>query len=453
MNTFSRRRFLKTGGQTIAGAGLALSGNPFKALAYGAETTQALGADYRALVCIYLEGGCDGFSLMVPTGNYENRVFAESRGNLSVGYDELIALNGGASPIGLHNRAASLQPLFDEGRLAMIANVGTLIEPTTAEQYRNNEVAIPSQLFSHSDQTIQWQQLQGRGRGVDGWGAKAVDFLEGYQSNDYLTSISLAGSNYWQTGTTRRPFSMTEAGALDYRGLSTDDNWEQPRAEAFRHVLDLQRRHVISKAYADLQKRAMSVTAELGLALEGNASLFEDTPAENPLAEKLSMVAQIIAARETLGLKRQIFYVTMSGFDVHDNLSTRQPELFAQLADAMSFFQRKMDTLGQSENVTAFTASDFGRSLLSNGDGTDHGWGNHLMAMGGAVKGGAIYGTLPSLDINGPDSVHRGRVLPTLSATQYAATLLDWIGLQDDQIGEVLPTLNNFNIKNLDFMI
>lgn len=452
MNTYSRRRFLKVGSKTIAGAGLALGSNPFNTLAFGADTSSASVEGYRALVCIYLEGGCDGFSLMVPTGSYENRAFAESRGNLAVGYDKLIPLGGGASPIGLHQSASVLQPMYDEGRLAMIANVGTLIEPTSVEQYENNAVAIPSQLFSHSDQAIQWQQLQGRGRGVDGWGAKAADYLETFQEKDYLTSISLAGSNYWQTGATRRPFTLTADGALSYNGMNTQERWQQPRADAFERVVNLQRRHVISRAYADLQRRAMSVTAELGQALESNALLFQDAPEDNPLAAKLGMVAQLIAAQETLGLKRQIFYVTMGGFDVHDNQSKEQPELFAQLANAMSYFQGKMDTLGQSENVTTFTASDFGRSLLSNGDGTDHGWGNHLMAMGGAVDGGQIIGTLPSLDVNGPDSVHRGRILPTLSATQYAATLLDWIGLEQHQVNDVLPNLQNFTTQNLNFM-
>lgn len=452
MNKYSRRRFLRLGSQTIAGAGLALGANPFHSLAYGAQTTQESVDGYRALVCVYLEGGCDGFSLMVPTGTYEHQAFAQARGNLAVGYDKLIGLGGGASPIGLHNSAASLQPLYDEGRLAMIANIGTLIEPTTVEQYENNAVAIPAQLFSHSDQAIQWQQLQGRGSGVEGWGAKSVDYLEQYQDKDYLTSISLAGSNYWQTGANRRPFSVTDTGVLQYMGLDAADNWQRPLAEAFGSVLDIKRRHVISGAYADLQKRAMFVTSELGRALELNAMMFDDTPPDNPLATKLNMVAQLIAAQESLGLKRQIFYVTMSGFDVHDNQSKRQPELFAQLADAMSYFQGKLDTLGQSQSVTTFTASDFGRSLLSNGDGTDHGWGNHLMAMGGAVQGGSIYGTLPALDINGPDSIHHGRVLPTLSATQYAATLLDWIGLEPHQIDDVLPTLGNFERRNLGFM-
>ena len=452
MNTYSRRRFLQLGSKTIAGAGLALGANPFHSLAYGAQTSPEDADGYRALVCIYLEGGCDGFSLMVPTGNYEHQIFAEARGNLAVGHDQLITLGGGASPIGLHSSAASLQPFYDEGRLAMIANVGTLIEPTTVEQYQNNAVAIPAQLFSHSDQAIQWQQLQGRDSAVEGWGAKAADYLEQYQENDYLTSISLAGSNYWQTGASRRPFSVTDSGVLAYQGLDREESWSLPRADAFARVLDLPRGHVISRAYADLQKRAIPSSEVTDMALEQNATLFNDAPPDNPLAAKLNMVAQLVAAQESLGLRRQIFYVTMGGFDVHDNQSRDQPELFAQLADAMSYFQGKMDTLGQSQNVTTFTASDFGRSLLSNGDGTDHGWGNHLMAMGGAVQGGQIYGTLPTLDINGPDAVHRGRVLPTLSATQYASTLLDWIGLESHQIDDVLPTLANFENRNLGFM-
>lgn len=452
MNTFSRRRFLRTGCQTIAGAGLALGNNPLQSLAHAADTSQAAGIQYRALVCIYLHGGIDGFSLLVPSDVYQHQVFAETRGNLAIDYGQLIELAGGTSPLALHSSAASLQPLYDEGRLAAIANVGTLIEPTTVEQYQNNAVVLPAQLFSHSDQSTQWQQLQGRDSGEQGWGAKAADYLESFQEKDYLTSISLAGTNYWQSGLTRSPYNLDEEGPLRYQGLNPETDWERPLATAFSRVLDLPRQHIMSAAYADLQKRAMSVTSELGNALEHNAGLFGDVPEENPLANKLSMVAQLIAAQETLGMRRQIYYVSMGGFDVHDNQNRRQPELFAQLADAMSFFQGKLDLIGQSTNVTTFTASDFGRSLLSNGDGTDHGWGNHLMAMGGAVQGGTVYGTLPSLDINGPDSIHNGRVLPTLSASQYAASLLEWLGLQPEQVDVVLPTLRNFGTRNLGFL-
>lgn len=452
MNTLNRRRFLQLGGKTIAGAGLALGGNPLGTLAYGQDTSAASGDGYRALVCIYLSGGCDGFSLIIPTDPYQHQVYSETRGNLAVDYSGLWELGGGGTPVGIHSSAASLQPLFDEGKLALIANVGTLIEPTSVEQFENNSVSLPAQLFSHNDQTIQWQQLQGRDSGVNGWGAKAADFLDAYQQTDYLTAVSLAGSNYWQTSTIRRPYTMSESGVHSYQGLDAGNSWQQPRSEAFSRVLEHSRSHVISRSYADLQRRAMSITADLGQVLESNASFFADTPEQNPLATQLGMVAQMIAAQETLGLRRQIFYVNMSGFDVHDNQNREHPELFAQLADAMSYFQRKIDELGQGANVTTFTASDFGRSLLSNGDGTDHGWGNHLMAMGGAVRGGQIIGELPTLDINGPDSIHRGRILPSLSAAQYAGTLLDWLGLDEDQIDEVLPNLQNFGARNLGFL-
>lgn len=452
MNTFTRRRFLHRGTQTIVGAGLALGANPLLTLAHAADATPAAAGDYRALVCVYLEGGCDGFSLFAPTGSYEHDEFAHSRGGLATPLNELLNLAGGAAPIGLHPSAASLQPLYDGERLAMIANVGTLIEPTTQEQYENNEVAVPAQLFSHSDQAIQWQQLQGRGRGEEGWGAKAADYLSKYQERDYLTSISLAGSNYWQSGFGQRPFTLTENGVLEYQGMDPDNNWQQPRREAFERVLNHPRQHVFAKAYADLQKRAISVTTELGQVLESNAAMFTGQPAENSLAEKLNMVAQLIAAQETLGMRRQIFYVSMGGFDVHDNQSRELPDLFANMSEALSGFQSKLDNMGKGDNVTTFTASDFGRSLLSNGDGTDHGWGNHLMAMGGAVNGGKIYGTLPSLDVNGPDSVHRGRILPTTSATQYAASLLSWIGLADNELDGVLPNINNFGTRNLGFL-
>ena len=453
---FGRRRFLRLGSRTLAGAGLALGASPALTLARAAdgELGDGGGADYRALVCVYLEGGCDGFSLIVPTDAAEHGVYARSRGHLALDRGALLALSGGA-PVGLHPSAAALAPLYDAGRLAMIANVGNLVEPTTREQYENRSVRLPAQLFSHSDQAIQWQQLQGADRARDGWGALTAEtLLREHVQREHLTSISLAGSNYWQAGEGRRPFSLKETGVIGYNGMDGSSAWQRPRLESFRRVLEHERRHVLAAAYAELQRRALDITTELGAVLEGDARAASvgEPPPENPLAERLAMVARLIAVRASLGMRRQIFYVSMDGFDVHDNQSREQPELFAQLADALAFFQGAMDTLGEADNVTAFTASDFGRSLASNGDGTDHGWGNHLLAMGGAVRGGQLYGTLPRLEIDGPDSVRNGRVLPTLAAAQYAATLLRWIGLDEAQLGTVLPTLANFPEGDLGFM-
>ena len=452
MNNFARRRFLRLGTQAMAGAGLALGADPMLTLAKAADGALGADGDYRALVCIYLDGGCDGFSLMVPMGADEHGEYVNSRGALAVPRSSLVGLGGGSSPIGLHPSADALQPVYDQGQLAIIANVGTLIEPTTQEQYQNKTVSLPAQLFSHSDQSIQWQQLQGQNRGEEGWGAKAADYLAGYQQRDYLTSISLAGSNYWQSGFGQRPFTLKESGVVKYAGLDASNNWQGPRRAAFDRVLNLPRRNVFSSAYADIQKRAIAITTELGSLLESNDGIITSQPPENKLAAKLSMVAQLIAVQEQLGLRRQIFYVSMGGFDVHDNQNRELPELFAELAEAMSFFHSTMESLGQSKNVTAFTISDFGRALTSNGDGTDHGWGNHLMAMGGAVNGGSIYGSLPRLDINGPDSVHRGRILPSLSATQYAATLLRWVGLEENELDSILHNITNFSARDIGFL-
>jgi len=459
-STFARRRFLRLGGGTLAGAGLALGVNPMLTLAQAADGqlddgTDSDSADYRALVCVYLEGGCDGFSLLVPTGPAEHGAYARSRGVLAVPNDgRLLPLadpNGAA--VGLHPSAGALAPLYADGRLAMIANVGNLVEPTSREQYEARSVALPAQLFSHSDQSIQWQQLQGRDRARDGWGALAAESLSAsHPQRDYLTSISLAGANYWQAGEGLRPFAMKSSGVIAHDGMDASSNWQQPRLEAFRRVLEQERRHVITGAYSDLQQRAMRITGELGAVLEQEEGRIGEPPLDNPLAASLAMVARLIGARGSLGMRRQVFYVSMGGFDVHDAQNKDQPELFAQLGDALAWFQGALDGLGESDAVTTFTASDFGRSLGGNGDGTDHGWGNHLMAMGGAVAGGAIHGNLPSLELGGADSVNNGRVLPTLASAQYAATLLRWMGLDEHRLDSVLPTLRNFARRDLGFI-
>ncbi len=454
MTNINRRKFLSLGAKTITGAGLTLGSNPIWTLANAANDPSA-GNDYRALVCLFLQGGSDGFSLMVPTGGPEYNEYERSRGGLAVPKADLLGINArsnNVSNVGLHPAAAPLQRLFEEQKLAMVSNVGNLIQPTSVEQYKNKAVDLPAQLFSHADQEMQWQQLQGRGRGTEGWGARAAGFLAQMQEREHLTSITLDGSNHWQTGFTSRPYSMKETGVLEYSGMSNGEPWQQARVDAFRQVQDLPQQHEFVKEYAAIQQRAMHVTTELGAVLAQNEGISIAPDEGNSLSQRLGMVAKLIAAREQLGMRRQIFFVNMSGFDVHDNQNKEQPELFAELANAMQFFQSALEDLGQAGNVTTFAASDFGRSLSSNGDGTDHGWGNHLMVMGDAVNGGDIYGTLPRLSVDGPDSVSNGRILPTLSATQYAGTLLNWMGLNESELNQTLPTLSNFDVRNLGFM-
>ncbi len=454
MNKFTRRRFLSLGAKTIAGSGLALGAHPWITLGQAAQTN-ASDADYRALVCVYLEGGSDGFSMLVPTDDADYNEYASSRQILAVdrgGLSGISTLSGNHGSLAMNSMLQPLHQLYSEQRMAMVANVGNIIVPTNKEEYESLSVALPAQLFSHADQEIQWQQLQGRGRSDNGWGALAANLLKGYQERDYLTSITLDGANYWQSGADQRPFALKEDGLLEYSGLDATNDWEQPRLEAFRRIMQKNQQHMFSKAYAEIQNRAMNITAELGAVLESKSSLIGEQPPENSLAAQLAMVAQLIASRQELGMRRQVFYVRMKGFDVHDHQNQNQPTLFAQLADALSYFQQTIDQLGESNNVTTFTASDFGRSLTGNGDGTDHGWGNHLMVMGGAVRGGDVYGSMPRMSVDGPDAVQNGRVIPTTASSQYAATLLNWMGLDTNQLQQVLPTLGNFDQHDLGFL-
>lgn len=447
-----RRRFLALGARTLAGAGLALGPYGATTLARAASWSDAGGeADYRALVCVFLDGGSDGFSLLVPQDPVDYAAYARSRAGLAVDDQKTLGLrdaDGGRARLALHPAAQALQPLYETGQLNFVLNVGNLVEPVTRDGYESGDVLLPAQLFSHSDQTRQWQQQQAASRGASGWGALAGRHLSSYQQRDYLTSITLAGSNYWQTGEHARPFSLRASGLVEYAGLDADNHWQASRTAAFQRMIEQPRRHPMERAYADLQARAREITADLGAALEQTESRVPAPPAHR-LAEHLAMVARLIATRDTLQLRRQIYYVRMGGFDTHDNQSDELPERFVELAESLAWFQSTLQGLGEAGNVVTFTASDFGRSLASNGDGTDHGWGNHQLVLGDAVRGGAMLGEPPVLAIDGPDSVAHGRIVPTLAASQYAASLLDWVGLDDRQIREVLPHLDNFEQRKL----
>jgi len=451
MHDRQRRKFLSLGVKTMCGAGLALGSSPWHTISNFAHADTGAN-DYRALVCVYLEGGMDGFSMLVPDSDSEYKEYYESRGDLAINRRDTLPLamrNTSTVAAGLHPHFAPLYDLYNEGRMGFVANVGTLIEPTTKELYENKAVRLPSQLFSHADQEIQWQQLQGQTNSTEGWGALAARQLASQQQRDYLTSVTLAGANYWQASSEQRPFSVRSSGLVQYQGMDDGSEWQRPRKESFQRVTQLEYPHLFMDAYADLQRRAGDITTELGAVLANQPDPSVEMPLENNLAEQLKMVARMIAVHPVLGMKRQIFYVRMDGFDVHDNQNKNQPWLFSQLAQAMAYFQASIDELGMGNNVTTFTASDFGRSLTSNGDGTDHGWGNHHMVMGSAVNGGDIIGQIPRMSVDGPDAIRNGRVIPTLSASQYAATLLGWAGLDDSALNSVLPDLQNFDSSNL----
>jgi len=443
MPNYNRRHFLKLGCKTIAGAGL-LANTP---LAF-AQDSSASSASYRALVCINLQGGNDGFNMLVPSGTSEYAEYQSGRGHLAIPREDLqplVAATTNTTPVGLHPQMSRVATLFEEGQLAAIANVGTLVQPVTTEAVRNQTANLPTQLYSHHDQSSQWHKLNHRQSAHSGWGARAADILADQQPYRSLASISLSGSNDWQVGGIDQAYNISRHGVNHYSGMDDiGSEWQQARRNAFTQLLHLQYDNIFEQAYADLQLRAMVLSGNVGAALERLGDLQTPVPTDNPLADQLQMVARLIAIKDEFRMNRQLFYVNFGDFDTHDDQLENQPRLLGQLAEALVYFNAVLTELGELDNVTSFTMSDFGRTVTSNGDGTDHGWGNHHWVMGGSVKGGDIYGDMPRLAIDGPDDAGHGRIIPTMAVSQYAATLLRWIGLNDAELHGALPTLSNF---------
>ena len=450
MKNFTRRRFLELGCRTIVGAGL--TGGAVTNTAHA----QANGNDYRALVCIHLAGGNDGFNMLVPAAGAAYTEYQKGRGHLAVAANNLLTLNpatANTTAVGLNPHMAALKPLFDSGQLGFQANVGTMLEPGTAEDVRNKSIRLPEQLFSHNDQTRQWQKLNHYHQSDSGWGARAANIIAPQQANPNLAAISLSGRNEWQSGGEISAFNINSDGVRSYTGMDDHSaNWQLPRREAFIELLHAQYSNVFEKSYADLQSRALVLSTNVGAALAKRGELQTPVPVDNPLAAQLAMVAKLVSIKDEFSLHRQLFYVELGGFDTHDYQLENQPILFKQVATALEFFNAALIEIGHQDNVVSFTTSDFGRTVTGNGDGTDHGWGNHHIMMGAPVKGGDIYGQVPRILVGGPDDSRNGRIVPTTAVSQYAATMLNWLGLKDNELDELLPSLRNFTARDLGFL-
>ncbi len=453
MNTYNRRNLLKLGCQTIVGAGLLSS---TAARIANAQSAAQSAAHYRALVCINLDGGNDGFNMLVPRTGAAYSEYKDSRRHLAVGAADLIGLSpstANTTPVGLNPYMQQLKPLFDQGHVAFQANVGTMIEPTTPDDVRNESVRLPEQLFSHHDQARQWQKLDHYHSWNSGWGARAADIFASQQAYPNLAAISLVGSNEWQAGGEQAAFTISSEGVSSYAGMDdmSEGSWQMPRRQAFIELLNHQYQNVFERSYAEMQSRALVLSTNVGAALSRLGELQTPVPKDNRLAQQLAMVAKLIAIKDEFRMTRQLFYVNLSGFDTHDDQLRVQPYLYSQVADALAFFHQALTEIDQLNNVTSFTTSDFGRSVSGNGDGTDHGWGNHHIVMGGAVQGTDVYGTMPRVTVDGPDDYRNGRIVPTTAVSQYAATHLRWLGLSEADIDNLLPSLKNFNKRDLGF--
>ena len=447
----SRRQLLK---HTACGAAGMAGLNAFFNLGLvSSAAAQAPGSGYKALVCVFLYGGNDSFNLLLPRDNAHYNAYAASRGNLKIPQNQLLAITpntSDGSQYGLHPSCPELQSLFAAGRVAFVANVGSLVYPMTKAQFLNDSVQSPPQLFSHYDQQFQWMtSLPGSNEGF-GWAGKTAELLQSLNGASALSmNISLLGANTWQVGPTVTPFAMGTNGPQGLTGFWGQQG--QRRYAAFQQLLNRQTPNLFEKAFADTQKSAIDTNALLKTALDGAAPLTTVFP-NSYLGAQLSMIARTIAIRGTLGVQRQVFFCGIGGFDSHNNQNQDQPGLFADLSACLNAFEAAMVELGTENMVTTFTGSDFGRTLTSNGDGSDHAWGGVQLVMGGGVVGKDIYGVYPSLALDGPDDIDSGRILPTTSVDEYSATLAKWLGVQSGDMATVFPHLDHFAHPDMGFM-
>jgi uncharacterized protein (DUF1501 family) len=449
---FSRRQFMQLG----AGAALASSLLPLGRFG-SARAASATG--YKALVCLMLNGGNDGHNWLVPLSTSAYNVYAQGRQSLALAQNSLLPLNGAAAngvTYGLHASCPDLQALFNAGNAAFVSNVGPLIRPTTIAQARADSSPLPPQLFSHFDQLNEWQTGVPQSMTSLGWGGRIADlFLSQGLTTNLAFNIAVGGSSTWQQGQTTIPYTLGVNGAPK---LSVDGSpW-------FRNNLRAQATHdlitqgasdpnLMVGTYAGIYQNAAAKVTLVNNALTAAGDFTTVFPAAQSqdwgLSQQLHEVARVIKAQAQIGDSRQLFFVQLGGFDTHSGQLATQSMLLSYISQYVNAFYKAMVEIGMQNAVTLFTMSEFGRTLSSNGSGADHGWGNHHLVVGGGVLGGKYYGTMPDLTIGGANDVGQGRLLPSTSADQFAATMASWLGVADTDLNSIFSNLPNFTVRNL----
>ncbi|MDO5087230.1 MAG: DUF1501 domain-containing protein [Comamonadaceae bacterium] len=456
----ARRAFLQRMGQLS----LASTAMPWaiNLAAMGEAAAFNASDDYKALVCVFLYGGNDHGNTLVPCDPDRYAEYAKVRGGLATPRAALDATQLAALPDGtqyaLAPQLAPLLPLFEAGQLAVQLNVGPLIQPTTLAQFRQRSVPLPPKLFSHNDQQSVWQSSGAEGA-VRGWGGRMGDLALSQNGQSLFTCMSVTGNAVFVSGQNAMTYQIGTRGATPVEGAQDKLYGSAAGAEALKRLITETRRHAMEQALNRITTRSMSAYGTLTSALDGvsddmTAELPDsiDSPHRNGLAAQLRMVARLISAHQALGMKRQVFMVSMGDFDLHDGLLQKHPALLTRVGRALAGFHQAISKLGLGANVTTFTASEFGRTLTSNGDGSDHGWGSHHFVMGGAVKGGRFYGQAPQVALGGQEDTGQGRLLPSTSVDQFAAALARWFGVSDTELPLVAPHIRNFGMQWPDFM-
>jgi len=464
----SRREFLRYAAR-LSTAGVA---TPFALNLASMTAANASSADdYKALVCVFLAGGNDHANTVLATDQESWSIYQGLRNSGSGVALGTLNDQSGLLPItpataqadrsfALHPELTTFKTFFDQGKAAIVSNVGPMIEPLTRDTYLNETGRAPPKLFSHNDQTSVWQAFAPEGA-LFGWGGRMGDLLSSMNQESSFTCISPSGNAVWISGKDTVPYQISIAGPTALQGTRGGLSWPGGVADIFENIVTRSSANVFEQAVAGVTRSAIDAQRKLDNALISNEELdpiptVPLTGQSNWLALQLRVVARMIAGRATLGMKRQVFMVTLGGFDTHDNQLQRHPALLQTLNQGVDYFMKQLNhpSVNADDCVTLMSASEFGRTLNTNGDGTDHGWGSHHFVVGSAVNGGNIYGRFPDYTRDGPDDVGSGRLLPNFAVDQYGSTLAQWFGVSDGQLGDIFPNLSNFGSdRNLGFMI
>lgn len=463
----SRRAFLQRGSQVAVMGGAASYALGLAGLGEAAAFTA--GNDYKALVCVFLYGGNDHNSMLIPFDAANYARYAAIRGGIGEAGGGLtppradLAASALALPQGqvlTNDLLYALNPamprqkaLYDARALAPVLNVGPLLAPMTRAQYDNQSVPRPPKLFSHNDQQSTWQAYSPEGATL-GAGGRIGDLAMASNGNALFTCMSATGNAVFLSGQRALSYQISSNGAIAVSGVKSGVYGSRAAGDALRALLTQPSAHMLAADHAAITKRSIEAEAFVTAALQpiNLATSFTPPSGSNSLANQLRIVARVIAARATMGVRRQVFMVSMGGFDTHDAQMVNHTRLMGQLDFALDAFYRATVELGVADKVTTFTASDFGRTLAQNGDGSDHGWGAHHLVLGGAVGGGRFYGIAPSIALNTPDQVGSGRLLPTISVDQHMATLGKWFGAAPGEIAAIAPNIGRFASADLGFL-
>ena len=441
----SRRAFLARS----AALGLAGAASPFVVnLAAIGEAAAATATDYKALVCIFLFGGNDYANTLPPYDQTSYDAYFNNRKALAYARTDLAAtlLNPktaipGGRQFALAPALAPLLPMFNAGKLAAVMNVGTLVQPITKAQYVAKNAALPPKLFSHNDQQSYWQASSPEGAS-SGWGGRMGDLLQSGNGTATLTCINASNNAVFLSGKQAVQYAVGTSGPVPLTG-NTSLFGSTAASSALKSLMVNAPANVLASEQANVSKRSLDLYGQVSTALSTAPALTTAFPTSG-LGQQLKIIANLISQSSQLGAKRQVFFASTGGFDLHNSLATNEPNLLGGVAAALQSFYNATVELGVADKVTSFTGSDFGRTLLSNTDGADHGWGSMHFVLGGGVNGQQLYGSAPVFANNGPDDVGQGRLIPTTSVDQYASTLASWFGVSDGNMSTVLPNIGNY---------